>query len=106
MTYNLADDPFLAWLVPILIVICVVSFFVAFVSLARLIFRSGILVPVEEDRHLSWGERGGRKNARAGRIFTAPEFAPIRKVLAWSATTYVLALGTLFLMLLLFGTPS
>lgn len=32
-----------AWLAPILVVICVVSFFVAFFSLARLIFRSAIL---------------------------------------------------------------
>lgn len=95
-----------AWLAPILVVICVVSFFVAFFSLARLIFRSGILAPVDEDRDLSWGEFEARKNARAGRVFTAPEFAPIRKVLAWSATTYVISFLALFFMLRVFGTPK
>jgi hypothetical protein len=106
MTYDLAMDPYLAWTTTVLVDVCIISFFVALVSLARLIFRSGILAPVEEDRHLSWSERKGRENARAGRLFTAPEFAPIRKTLAWSATTYVIALVSLMVMLQVFGTPS
>lgn len=84
MDYSLALNLLLS--VPILLagLIWIGSFFVAFVSVARIIFLSGMLRTPDAEKNLSWGENKARENARLGQILIAPEFARDRKRIAWS----------------------
>ncbi|MCX8572831.1 hypothetical protein [Aminobacter sp. MET-1] len=63
MDYSLALNLLLS--VPILLasLIWICSFFVAFVSVARIIFLSGMLRTPDAEKNLSWGENNARENA-------------------------------------------
>ncbi|QOF72409.1 hypothetical protein IG197_04815 [Aminobacter sp. SR38] len=86
--------------VPVLVatLIWIGSFFVAIVSVAKIILVSGMLRTPEMEKNLGWAESRARQNARLGQIFTAPEFARDRKRIAWSFAISFggIAVGLLF----------
>lgn len=84
MDYSLALNLLLS--VPILLasLIWIGSFFVAFVSVARIVFLSGMLRTPDAEMNLGWGENKARENARLGQILIAPEYAKDLERLIWS----------------------
>lgn len=96
--FSLALNLLLSLPILILVIVWIGSFFVAFISVARIVFLSGMLGIPQSEKDLSWGESKGRQNARIGRLLIAPEFARDWKRLAWSGGIAVGGVAIFYIM--------
>jgi hypothetical protein len=80
-----------------------IGFVMAFVGLARVIFRSGVLVDPPEDAKLPYFERVYRGHQRAGQFLTAEKFRGERQTVLIGFACFIGGMAAMWGLTLLFG---
>ena len=104
--YEWANNPHLVLPIVIIFAFAIAAFFVFLFTILRAIFKLDVFRETDDESRLDWSERMGRRNARANRVYTDPEFARERRLLTRSALCFVGGLAVLFAITTIFGDPS